>query len=260
MRSSSSCATPTATRAARLNATEAVLGHVARGKRRGEPVTAAEVAAILERRIAQYDKSGEQHYNVMSALHKSVRGSDPDAALYWFARMVEGGEDLLYVARRVVRMAVEDIGLADPRGLSVALAAKDAYRLLGLARRRARDRRSDRLSRDGAEIEPRLQCLGRRTSRGARTPRGARAAAHPQCADEAHEGHRLRRGLPLRPCRRRPRGGPRVFARRAARRRAGTSPAAPATRRRSPNGSPGGGSARTRLLKAAAAANDRCPL
>ena len=115
-----------------LNATEAVLGHVARAKRRpAAPVTADEVAPILERRIAQYDKAGEQHYNLISALHKSVRGSDPDAALYWFARMVEGGEDLLYVARRVVRMAVEDIGLADPRALSVALAAKDAYHFLG---------------------------------------------------------------------------------------------------------------------------------
>jgi len=114
-----------------LNATEAVLGHLARAKRRPGPATADEVAAALERRVAQYDKSGEQHYNVISALHKSVRGSDPDAALYWFARMVEGGEDLLYVARRVVRMAVEDIGLADPRGLSVALAAKDAYDFLG---------------------------------------------------------------------------------------------------------------------------------
>jgi putative ATPase len=114
-----------------LNATEAVLGHLARAKRAATAATAAEVAAVLERRIAQYDKSGEQHYNLMSALHKSVRGSDPDAALYWFARMVEGGEDLLYVARRVVRMAVEDIGLADPRGLSVALAAKDAYDFLG---------------------------------------------------------------------------------------------------------------------------------
>jgi putative ATPase len=114
-----------------LNATEAVLGHLARRKRSATAATAAEVAAVLERRVAQYDKSGEQHYNVMSALHKSVRGSDPDAALYWFARMVEGGEDLLYVARRVVRMAVEDIGLADPRGLSIALAAKDAYHFLG---------------------------------------------------------------------------------------------------------------------------------
>jgi len=113
-----------------LNATEAVLGHLTRAKRR-TPVTPDEVAAVLERRIAQYDKSGEQHFNLISALHKAVRGSDPDAALYWFARMVEGGEDVLYIARRVVRMAVEDIGLADPRGLSIALAAKDAYDFLG---------------------------------------------------------------------------------------------------------------------------------
>jgi putative ATPase len=113
-----------------LNATEAVVSHLAR-KARTAPVPATEIAAILERRLAQYDKSGEQHYNLMSALHKAVRGSDADAALYWFARMVEGGEDLLYVARRVVRMAVEDIGLADPRGLSIALAAKDAFDFLG---------------------------------------------------------------------------------------------------------------------------------
>jgi len=114
-----------------LNTTEAVLGYFQRAGARTTPVTAAEVAVVLERRIAQYDKVGEQHYNLMSALHKSVRGSDADAALYWFARMVEGGEDLLYVARRVVRMAIEDIGLADPRGLSLALAAKDAYHFLG---------------------------------------------------------------------------------------------------------------------------------
>jgi putative ATPase len=114
-----------------LNATEAVLAHHAGAAGRGSPLSAAEVAATLERRIAQYDKSGEQHYNLISALHKSVRGSDADAALYWFARMVEGGEDLLYVARRVVRMAIEDIGLADPRALSVALAAKDTYDFLG---------------------------------------------------------------------------------------------------------------------------------
>ena len=114
-----------------LNAVEAVLDHFGRTQRTDTSVTAAQVAAVLERRIALYDKSGEQHFNLMSALHKSVRGSDPDAALYWFARMVDGGEDLLYVARRVVRMAVEDIGLADPRGLSLALAAKDAYHFLG---------------------------------------------------------------------------------------------------------------------------------
>jgi putative ATPase len=94
-------------------------------------LTAEEVARVLERRIALYDKSGEQHYNLISALHKAVRGSDADGALYWFARMVDGGEDVLYIARRVVRMAVEDIGLADPRALSIALAAKDAYHFLG---------------------------------------------------------------------------------------------------------------------------------
>ena len=116
-----------------LNATEALHRDVTRTRRGAEPepVTAAHVSAVLERRIAQYDKSGEQHYNVISALHKAVRGSDVEGALYWFARMVEGGEDMLYIARRVVRMATEDIGLADPRALSITLAAKDAYDFLG---------------------------------------------------------------------------------------------------------------------------------
>src|SRR5271165_3039789 len=79
-----------------------------------------------------YDKAGEEHYNLISALHKSVRNSDPDAALYWLARMLEAGEDRLYVARRVVRMAVEDIGLADPNALAVTLAARDAFDFLGI--------------------------------------------------------------------------------------------------------------------------------
>jgi putative ATPase len=114
-----------------LNATEALYRDVARATRAAEPVTAAQVAAVLERRLAQYDKSGEQHYNLISALHKAVRGSDVEGALYWFARMVEGGEDVLYIARRVVRMATEDIGLADPRALSITLAAKEAYDFLG---------------------------------------------------------------------------------------------------------------------------------
>jgi putative ATPase len=78
-----------------------------------------------------YDKAGEQHFNLISALHKAVRGSDADGALYWLARMLAGGEDPLYIARRLVRIAIEDIGLADPRALSVALAAKDAYHFLG---------------------------------------------------------------------------------------------------------------------------------
>ena len=85
----------------------------------------------LARRAAQYDKSGDAHFNLISALHKSVRASDPDAALYWFARMLEGGEDPRYLARRITRMAVEDIGLADPQAQGVCLAGWDTYERLG---------------------------------------------------------------------------------------------------------------------------------
>ncbi|MDP3406069.1 MAG: replication-associated recombination protein A [Brevundimonas sp.] len=97
-----------------------------------EPVLDVQaLAGTLQRRAPAYDKSREEHYNLISALHKSVRGSDPDAALYWLARMLNGGEDPLYLARRIVRMAVEDIGEADPLSLLVANAAKDTYDFLG---------------------------------------------------------------------------------------------------------------------------------
>ncbi|MBE7560812.1 replication-associated recombination protein A [bacterium] len=86
---------------------------------------------VLSRRALLYDKGGEEHFNLISALQKSIRGSDPDAALYWLARMLMSGEDPLYVARRLVRTAAEDVGLADPRALQIALAAKDAYHFLG---------------------------------------------------------------------------------------------------------------------------------
>jgi len=86
----------------------------------------------LQKRILLYDKTGEEHYNLISALHKSVRNSDPDAALYWLGRMLEAGEDPLYIARRVVRMAVEDIGLADPNALSLCMAARDAVDFIGM--------------------------------------------------------------------------------------------------------------------------------
>ncbi len=95
------------------------------------PLTTAELARTVQKRAPIYDKGREGHYNLISALHKSVRGSDPDAALYWLARMLGGGEDPLYIARRVVRMAVEDVGLADPRALTLSIAAKDAYDFLG---------------------------------------------------------------------------------------------------------------------------------
>jgi putative ATPase len=95
-------------------------------------ITDPVVTDALQKRVLMYDKGGEEHYNLISALHKSVRNSDPDAALYWLGRMLEAGEDRLYVARRVVRMAVEDIGLADPNALGITLAAKEAFDFLGM--------------------------------------------------------------------------------------------------------------------------------
>lgn len=97
----------------------------------GEVFDAERLQQIVQRRAPIYDKSQDGHYNLISALHKSVRGSDPDAALYWFCRMLDGGEDPMYLARRLIRMAVEDIGLADPHALVQANAARDAYQMLG---------------------------------------------------------------------------------------------------------------------------------
>ena len=102
-----------------------------RAARAGEIFDVAALQEVVQRRAPIYDKKQDGHYNLISALHKSVRGSDPDAALYYLARMLDAGEDPLYLARRIVRMAVEDIGLADPQALVVANAAKDAYDFLG---------------------------------------------------------------------------------------------------------------------------------
>ena len=115
-----------------LNLAEEVLVAVAgTGETAPEPLDRAALSKLVQRRAPIYDKSSEAHYNLISALHKAVRGSDPDAALYWLARMLEGGEDRLFIARRLLRMAVEDIGLADPTAVTQALAAKDVYEFLG---------------------------------------------------------------------------------------------------------------------------------
>jgi putative ATPase len=98
---------------------------------RGGTLTPELVTEAAQLRFAVYDKAGEEHFNLISALHKAVRGSDPDAALYWLARMLEGGEDPLYLARRLIRMATEDIGLSDPSALQIAVAARDAFHFLG---------------------------------------------------------------------------------------------------------------------------------
>ena len=101
-------------------------------KRSGAEITDDIVHDALQKRVLLYDKTGEEHYNLISALHKSVRNSDPDASLYWLGRMLEAGEDPLYIARRVVRMAVEDIGLAEPNALSLCMAARDAVDFIGM--------------------------------------------------------------------------------------------------------------------------------
>ncbi len=103
-----------------------------RSKEGATRITEATIQEALQKRVLLHDKSGEEHYNIISALHKSVRNSDPDAALYWLARMLEAGEDPLYIARRVVRMAVEDIGLAEPNALALCMAARDAVDFIGM--------------------------------------------------------------------------------------------------------------------------------
>jgi putative ATPase len=111
-----------------INLADEVFASVASGQ---APLDRTALTGLVQRRAPLYDKSREGHYNLISALHKAVRGSDPDAALYWLARMLDGGEDRLFLARRLVRMAVEDIGLADPQAVVQALAAKDVFDFLG---------------------------------------------------------------------------------------------------------------------------------
>ena len=166
------------------------------GRRR---VDLAAMQQAFARKALLYDKAGEEHFNIISALHKSIRNSDADAALYWLARMLEAGEDPLYVARRLVRFASEDVGMADPQALVVAMAAQQAVHFIGLP--------------EGAlalaelvvylAAAPKSNALYVRLRRGrARRPRdpgGARAPVDPQRPHRPHEGPRLREGLPLRP-------------------------------------------------------------
>ena len=105
----------------------------AMGKKKGggKVISLKDIERASQKRMLRYDRAGEEHFNIISAIHKSMRGSDPDAALYWFCRMLEGGEDPLYIARRVVRFAAEDVGNADPQALQVSMAATESYRFLG---------------------------------------------------------------------------------------------------------------------------------
>ena len=147
--------------------------------------------------LRRFDKGGDAFYDQISALHKSVRGSDPDASLYWFVRMLDGGADPRYLARRLVRMASEDIGLADPRALRIALDASETYERLGSPEGELALAEAVVYLACAPKIERRLQRLQRRARlrRKRQVAAGARAPA--QCADQADEGTRLRQVVPL---------------------------------------------------------------
>ena len=158
-------------------------------------ITAALLEDVLQRKMLRYDKAGEEHYNLISALHKSVRNSDPDAALYWLARMIESGEDALYLARRMVRMASEDIGLAEPGALAVTLAAKEAFDFLGAPEGHlALAQAAVYLS-----LAPEIQCVvcgvwecdGRCTEDGG----GPGAVASAECGNGINEEYRVWSGI-----------------------------------------------------------------
>ena len=165
------------------------------------------IADLAQNRALLYDKTGEEHYNLISALHKSMRNSDPDAAVYWLARMVEAGEDPLYVARRLVRFASEDVGNADPQALDARRRGQGRRALHRHARGQHRAGAGRDLSGDRAEEQRRLRGLHRGGGGGVAGSRRAGAAAPAQRADEADEVAGLREGLPVRP-RRGGRGAP----------------------------------------------------
>ncbi len=154
---------------------------------------------IVQRRAPIYDKAQDGHYNLISALHKSVRGSDPDAALYYLCRMLDAGEPPLYIARRVVRMAVEDIGLADPQALVIANAAKDAYDFLGSPEGELAIAEAVLYMATAPKSNAVLRRLWRRHAHRQAGRLAAAAQAHPQCADQADAVGRLRPRLCLRP-------------------------------------------------------------
>ena len=161
-------------------------------------ITATSVADVIGARQRRFDKQGDVFYDQISALHKAVRGTAPDAALYWLCRMLDGGCDPMYIARRVARMASEDIGNADPRGLQIAIGGLGCVSASRIAGRRTGDCAGRGVSRVRAEE----QCGAHGVQRGARRSGiGSfvrRAAAISQCADAADEGAGIRRGLSLR--------------------------------------------------------------
>ncbi len=154
----------------------------------------AGLAALLHRRMPVYDKDRDGHYNLISALHKALRGSDPQAALYYMARMLVAGEEPLYVLRRLVRFASEDVGLADPQALVQCLAAKQAYEFLGSPEGELAIVQACLYLANRAQIERRLQGPESRLRQRQGNRIADAAGQHPQCAHQAHEGDRLWQG------------------------------------------------------------------
>ena len=180
-----------------LNALELVAGYARR--RQVARVDAALVADLLEKRALLYDKSGEEHFNLISALHKSLRNSDPDAALYWLARMLEAGEDPLYVARRLIRFASEDVGLADPQALALTVAAADAAHQLGMPEANTALAQAAVYLATAPKSNAVYRAYGGRRGRGHAGRRRAGPPPPPERADPADEDAGLRRRVSLRP-------------------------------------------------------------
>ena len=184
---------------AAYNTLEALVRAAPAGTDGSRAITEELLSTALQRKFLLYDKSGEEHFNLISALHKSVRNSDADATLYWLARMLESGEEPLYIARRLVRMASEDIGLADPSALGIAVAAMQAADFIGIPEGNlalaeaavylALAPKSNALYVGYGQVQSELQTTANR----------ARAAAPAQRLDSFHETRRIRTRLPIRP-------------------------------------------------------------
>ena len=159
---------------------------------------AAPGAHAPAQRALLYDKGGEEHFNIISALHKSMRNSDPDAAVYWLARMLEAGEDPIYVARRLVRFASEDVGNADPQALAVAVAAKDAVHFIGMPEGNTALAQAAIYLATAPKSNAVLTAYGAAADAAQKDVASTGAAAPAQCAHEVDEGSRLRQGLSLR--------------------------------------------------------------
>ena len=173
---------------------EAAAAHVGQGG----TITPEVAREAMQKRFARYDKAGEEHYNLLSAYHKSLRGSDPQGALYWMARMIDGGEDPMTLFRRAIAMAAEDIGLADPNALVMAVAARDAFHMLGPPEGYLPLAEMTIYLATAPKSNSAKVALGEAMAGRAGDAGRSGADAHPQRADRADEGAGLREGLPLR--------------------------------------------------------------